>query len=242
MTKEVKKQEQKKGKREVSWAELTKSKNRVLDKEGNEYELTRDTISKALSKDGLTMSAKWNIRTLGYHVKKDGKLVKTKDEKNSNFSDVTGVKWSKIEPVLREQNEGMVVTLSAGSRKNHFVFILPKDKVTVINHATGKEEEINKENWFEWHQIFSNHGRAYRVSQFFAYQFNLEYNALPRTRYDYSNRSNLNFEEKEDGSWVILLPKYGENKLPDGYHPLDVLQNIANGGNLVDELLGKAVK
>lgn len=237
MVKETKKKAQvqesaevKEEKRTLTWTELTKSKVNPVDKEGNPFTLA-EGMNKSLRKDGITMAAKWDIRTLGYHVDPKGKLQQKKD---SHFSRNTGTDWKSLEAVLEQDNQGRVITISGGSYKNHYIFLVPFKPIEAINHATGKKFTITPDNFLDHYQIFSNHGRAYRVAQFFAYQFKLLYYAIPRGKYTFSNPTNLNFEMVED-KWVILtkqgIPRPIEN------HPLDVLEDIKNGGDLVEKLI-----
>ena len=235
---EVKKQqkvEAKEVKRILTWQELTQARATAIDREGKEYQLTKETLNKALRKDGKTMAAKWNIRTLGYHMTAKGELVTAKD---SHFYRVTGEKWSKVEPLLVQKNRGRVITVSGGSRKNHFIFLLPSEDIQIqaINHATGKPFEITKENFFKHFQVLSNHGRCYGIAKFLAYQFNLLYLSIPKGEYYYSNPSNLNFEEVEKG-WAVRTEKANLRNLPEGMHPLDVIEDLANGGGLAVKLI-----
>ena len=233
VTEKVTKGTEKVNKRSATWQEITKDRaSNLLTKEGAQVEITgleqlKEYFNTRFYKEGTTMAAFLPYRLLGYHMDMEGTLLK---EKDSNFSRVTGEKWKGFKARNNGEN-GEIFTVSSGSYGNHWIFILPNKEITAINHGTGKQEKLSPKNWN--YLIPTNHGRAYRISQFLSYQFNLKYMEQGRNKqgYNTSNTNNLNFY-KNGNNWRLHLTKIGNyREFSEGFHPMDILPIIREYGS-----------
>lgn len=210
---------------------LLRAQTPALTRKGETFKLTKDNLMERLNKP-INMAHDWNFFTLGYHT--------SEGKKDSHFQRVTGRRWVDIEAEnLHSKNR--LVTFSTGSHGKHFIFILPASGQTIkVKTLIGNDREITAENYLERgnYLLFSNHGRSYRVGQFLAYQYGLHYIAIPRGIYTYSNDSNFQFDSLDDEGkkWVILSRRGNAINLGD-LHPLDLIQDLADGGDKLIRLI-----
>ncbi len=210
---------------------ILRAQTPAMTKKGETYKLTKENLMERLSAP-INMAHHWHFLTLGYHTS-GGKKV-------SHFEKVTGRKWSEIEAEnLHSKNR--LINFSTGSYGKHFIFIIPaKGQSIKVKTLIGNDREITAENYLERgnYLLFSNHGRSYRVGQFLAYQYGLHYIAIPRGTYSYSNDSNFQFDSLDDeGKEWILLSRRGNAINLGNLHPLDLLEDLAKGGDTLIKLI-----
>lgn len=210
---------------------ILRAQTPALTKKGETFKLTKENLMEKLTKP-INKAHNWTFLTLGYHTS-GGKKV-------SHFEKVTGRRWSEIE-AANLQSKNRLINFSTGSYGKHFIFIIPEKGQTIkVKTLIGEDREITAENYLDQgnYLLFSNHGRSYRVGQFLAYQYNLHYIAIPRGTYSYSNNSNFQFDALDDDGrkWILLSRRGNAINLGD-LHPLDLIQDLAEGGDKLIRLI-----
>lgn len=210
---------------------LLRAQTPALTRKGETFKLTKENLMEKLTKP-INKAHDWQFLTLGYHTS-GGKKV-------SHFERVTGHRWVDIE-AKNLQSKNRLINFSTGSYGKHFIFIIPEEGQTIkVKTLVGDDREITKENFLHNgnYLLFSNHGRSYRVGQFLAYQYGLHYIAIPRGTYSYSNDSNFQFDALDDDGkeWILLSRRGNAINLGD-LHPLDLIQDLADGGDKLIRLI-----
>ena len=210
---------------------ILRAQTPTLTRKGEAFRLTKENMMEKLTKP-INKAHNWTFLTLGYHTS-GGKKV-------SHFEKVTGRKWSEVE-AENLQSKNKIITFSTGSHDKHFIFIVPAKGHTIkVKTLIADDREITNDNFLDQgnYLLFSNHGRSYRVAQFLAYQYNLHYIAIPRGVYNFSNNSNFQFDSLDDDGkrWVLLSRRGNAINLGD-LHPLDLLEDLANGGDKLIKLI-----
>jgi len=210
---------------------ILRAQTPAMTRKGESFRLTKENLMERLSAP-INKAHDWNFFTLGYHT--------SGGKKDSHFQRVTGHRWIDIESA-NLQSKNRLITFSTGSHDKHFIFILPEKGHTIkVKTLVGNDREITSDNFLDQgnYLLFSNHGRSYRVAQFLAFQYGLRYLAIPRGTYTYSNESNFQFDSLDDDGkrWVLLSRRGNAINLGD-LHPLDLLEDFANGGDKLIKLI-----
>jgi hypothetical protein len=210
---------------------ILRAQTPAMTRKGETYKLTKENLMEKLNKP-INNAHHWHFLTLGYHTS-GGKKV-------SHFERVTGRRWSEIE-AQNLHSKNRLINFSTGSYGKHFIFIIPAKGETIrVKTLIGEDRVITHDNFFDQgnYLLFSNHGRSYRVGQFLAFQYGLHYIAIPRGTYSYSNDSNFQFDSLDDeGKEWILLSRRGNSIHLKDLHPLDLIEDLANGGDTLIRLI-----
>ncbi len=210
---------------------LLRAQTPAMTRKGESFRLTKENMMDRLAAP-INKAHDWNFFTLGYHS--------SAGQKDSHFQRVTGRRWVEVE-AENLQSKNKIITFSTGSHDKHFIFIVPAKGHTIkVKTLIADDREITNDNFLDQgnYLLFSNHGRSYRVAQFLAYQYNLHYIAIPRGVYNFSNNSNFQFDSLDDDGkrWVLLSRRGNAINLGD-LHPLDLLEDLANGGDKLLKLI-----
>jgi hypothetical protein len=182
-------------------------------------------MGQATTREGLSLSiqnmeqkmirtsermANWPLQVMGYDYLPKG-IKGNKDGYQSNYSTLFGRSWKEGETLINAvKRDGEIIILSAGSRANHALIILPAEgKTLTLHNSKGEAVRITRDNFHEYAFYSTNHGRLHKIARILADTYKLNFiDIFPSTigakTYERSNASCWTFTKGEGDTWQIL--------------------------------------